>query len=181
MKAAIPLAALLALSACKREDMAVQDKSRVWNASRLLPHGQVEQPPVPGTVSPDDHPAAPQPARIDAGLLARGEQRFGIFCTPCHGRDGLGDGMIVRRGFPHPPDLHAAAVRGLSAARLYDVIDRGYGVMYGYGDRIAPADRWAVIAWVRALQRSGDVPAAELTADDRARLDRAARNGAGPR
>ena len=166
---------LLAMAGCKREDMAVQDKSRTWNVSRLLPHGRVVQPPVPGTVSPDDnHPPAPQPRVIDAALLARGEQRYAIYCTPCHGRDGLGDGMIVRRGFPHPPDLHEAALRQMPASRLYDVIDRGYGVMYGYGDRIGPADRWAVIAYVRALQRSGDVPASALSEGDRQHLDQAA-------
>ncbi|WP_428375748.1 c-type cytochrome [Lichenicoccus sp.] len=165
---------LLAVGGCKREDMAVQDKSRTWSVSHLLPHGRVVQPPVPGTVSPDDnHPPAPQPAVIDAALLARGGQRYAIYCTPCHGRDGIGDGMIVRRGFPHPPDLHAAALRRMPAAGLYDVIDRGYGVMYGYGDRIGPADRWAVIAYLRALQRSGDVPASALTADDREKLDQA--------
>ena len=172
---ALLLPVALSVSACKREDMAVQSKSRTWSISRLLPQHRVVQPPVPGTVSPDDgNPEVPQPAKIDDALLARGQQRYEIYCTPCHGRAGDGDGMIVHRGFPHPPSFYDQKVRSLNAAQIYEVINNGYGVMYGYGDRIGPADRWAVIAYVRALQRSRTLPATALSSGDRARLDMAA-------
>ena len=128
--------------------------------------------PAPGTVARDapDRPA-PQPAVITAALLERGRTQFDIFCSPCHGQSGDGRGMIVQRGFPAPPPLWLPRLERASAAYLYDVITDGHGVMYSYADRVKSADRWAVIAHVRALQQSQDAAPAALPQEDRALLE----------
>jgi mono/diheme cytochrome c family protein len=113
------------------------------------------------------------PLPITMALLQRGQQRFNIFCAPCHGRSGTGDGMIVRRGFPAPPSYHSDALRNAPDSHFYQVISDGYGVMYPYADRIAPADRWAIVAYIRALQLSQHAPRDRLDAQDIARLQSA--------
>ena len=93
------------------------------------------------------------PPKVEEPLLARGRERFDIYCAPCHSVRGDGDGFIARRGFPHPPSYGEARLRTAPDRHLYDVISNGYGVMYSYGDRVAPEDRWAIVAWIRELQR----------------------------
>jgi hypothetical protein len=94
--------------------------------------------------------------------LQRGRERYDIFCTPCHGLSGSGDGMIVRRGFPAPPSYHTARLRAAPAQHFFDVISNGYGVMYSYAPRIEPRDRWAIVAYVRALQQSQNARLADI-------------------
>ncbi len=164
--------ATLALAGCKRHDMYSQGKSSYWDRSRFFPNGQSMRKPADGAVPVQEtDPDVPPPPAITAALLTRGGQRYDIFCAPCHGRTGDGDGMIVQRGFPHPPSFNADRLRQAKAGHFYDVITNGYGVMYSYGDRVASADRWAVIAYIRALQRSQGTPVAALTPEDRAALD----------
>ena len=115
-------------------------------------------------------PGYSNPLPITPKLLARGRQRFDIYCAPCHSRVGDGDGMIAERGFPHPPSYHTAALRNAPDSHFYQVITHGYGVMYPYADRIAPHDRWAIVAYIRALQLSQHAPRSELSAADLARL-----------
>lgn len=115
------------------------------------------------------------PLPITPALLARGRERFDIYCAPCHSRAGDGDGMIARRGFPAPPSYHTPSLRNAPDSHFYQVISDGYGVMYPYADRIAPPDRWAIVAYIRALQMSQHAPAAELSAKDRAKLNEASR------
>ena len=98
--------------------------------------------------------AASMPYPVTLALLRRGQERFAIYCTPCHGMLGDGDGMVVRRGFPRPPSYHIERLRAAPDRHIYEVIRDGYGVMYPFGDRVAPPDRWAIVAYVRALQRS---------------------------
>jgi mono/diheme cytochrome c family protein len=86
--------------------------------------------------------------------LRRGQQRFGIFCAPCHGTAGDGDGYIVLRGFPRPPSYYIDRLRAAPDGYLYEVISNGHGVMYGYGDRIDEPDRHAIVGYIRALQRA---------------------------
>lgn len=107
------------------------------------------------------------PIEISAELLERGQERYDIFCSPCHGFDGFGEGMIVQRGFAPPPSFHSDRLRQAPAGHYFDVITNGFGQMFGYAYRIRPGDRWAIVAYIRALQISQnaapeDVPEGEL-------------------
>jgi mono/diheme cytochrome c family protein len=106
------------------------------------------------------------PLPITLSALVRGRERFDIYCAPCHGRAGYGDGMIARRGFPAPSSLHSPRLRAAPDSHFYQVITDGYGVMYPYADRINAADRWAIVAYIRSLQLSQHAPAATLDAQD---------------
>ena len=87
-------------------------------------------------------------------LVYRGRERFNIFCSECHGFGGDADGMVVQRGFPRPPNFHEARLVNAPDDHFVDVMTNGYGVMYSYADRVPPADRWAIVAYIRALQRT---------------------------
>jgi mono/diheme cytochrome c family protein len=108
---------------------------------------------------------------ITLALLERGQQRFDIFCAPCHSIAGDGDGFIARRGFPHPPSYHSDRLRNASDEHLYAVITDGYGAMYPYARRLAPADRLAVVAYIRALQLSQHAPLSAVPPGERAQLE----------
>jgi mono/diheme cytochrome c family protein len=142
--------------------------------SKLFADGTSLQAPPDGTVARDD-PAWQAALRdrpaMSLALLERGRERFGIDCTPCHDAAGTGRGTVPARGFPHPPSFHIARLRAAPAHYFVDVITHGHGVMYSYADRVSPADRWAIAAYIRALQLSQDAPAAALSDADRARLD----------
>ena len=119
--------------------------------------------PVPGgTIEYDSTPLEAPPVTL--ALLERGQERYRIYCTPCHSELGDGHGMIVERGFPPPPSYHIDRLREASPQYFYDVITRGHGAMYSFADRVQPRDRWAIAAYIRVLQRSqhaslSDVPA----------------------
>ncbi len=102
--------------------------------------------------------------------MQRGRERYDVFCSPCHGFSGDGDGMIVQRGFRHPPSFHEDRLRTAPVGHYFDVITNGFGVMYPYGYRVPPADRWAIIAYIRALQLSRQVPIADVPDAERAKL-----------
>ncbi|HSN20077.1 MAG TPA: cytochrome c [Usitatibacter sp.] len=104
------------------------------------------------------------PYPITMHLLGRGRERFDIYCAPCHSRVGDGDGRVVRRGFPRPPSYHVDRLRNAPDRHFYDVMTNGYGVMYPYRDRVSPEDRWAIVAYIRALQLSQDAPREALPA-----------------
>jgi mono/diheme cytochrome c family protein len=91
---------------------------------------------------------------VTRALLVRGQERYQIYCLPCHSPLGDGDGPIVRRGFPHPPSYHEQRLRDAPDRHFFDVITNGYGIMYSYADRVSPQDRWAIVAYIRALQLS---------------------------
>jgi hypothetical protein len=110
------------------------------------------------------------PFPVDRQVLERGQERYRIFCTPCHGELGDGRGMIVRRGFNPPPPYSSAELRQQPIGHFFHVMTRGYGTMYSYAARIPPRDRWAIAAYIRALQLSQHAVAAELPAEDRSRL-----------
>lgn len=111
------------------------------------------------------------PFPITADVLERGRERFDIYCSPCHGRTGEGNGIIVQRGFPPPPSYHIDRLRQAPAGHFFDVITQGYGIMYSYAARVEPADRWAIAAYIRALQKSQDAKLAEVPPQERAKLE----------
>jgi cytochrome c553 len=96
--------------------------------------------------------AATIPMPVTREMLERGRERFDIYCAVCHGRTGDANGMIVQRGFPQPPSLHEQRLRDAPVGYFFDVMTNGYGVMYPYASRVTPADRWAIVAYIRALQ-----------------------------
>jgi cytochrome c553 len=111
------------------------------------------------------------PMPVTRELLARGRERFDIYCAVCHGRTGAGDGMIVQRGFPRPPSFHEQRLREAPAGHFFDVMTLGYGVMYPYATRVEPQDRWAIVAYIRALQLSQHATINEVPPDERAQLE----------
>ena len=125
-------------------------------SATLWPGGPQRQAPPVGTVAMDEPARAAALASrppLTPALLDRGEERYGIYCVMCHGQRGEGDGVVVRRGFPRPPSYREPRLVAASPAYVVDVITNGHGVMYSYADRVAPADRWAIAAYVKALQR----------------------------
>jgi mono/diheme cytochrome c family protein len=159
VRPAFLLAALPALwlASCDDQSMRVQNRYEVYGKAPLFPGGAETQTPPDGTVAQGDaayEAGLDTPPHLDAALLARGKERYEAICTPCHGYSGHGDGMIVQRGFPPPPSYHEDRLRAAPARYFVDVITRGYGVMYPYAARVAPRDRWAIAAYIRALQLS---------------------------
>ncbi|WP_244201193.1 c-type cytochrome [Paraburkholderia rhynchosiae] len=162
------------------------------NSSRPLPQGSVpySQGSFAGTssgrkgtddVSEDAAAGSAQnnPYPVTMQLLLRGRQRYQIYCMPCHSAVGDGDGLIARRGFPHPPSYHDDRLRQAPDRHFFDVVTNGYGVMYPYADRVDPSDRWAIIAYIRALQLSQHADVSRLPPDVLERLE--ATKPGGPR
>jgi mono/diheme cytochrome c family protein len=111
------------------------------------------------------------PYPVSAQVMARGREGFDAFCSPCHGRTGEGDGMVVRRGFRRPPTFHQDRLRQVAAGYVFDVISNGFGAMPDYAAQVPVTDRWAIVAYLRALQRSRQATIADVPQADRARLD----------
>jgi mono/diheme cytochrome c family protein len=178
------IAALCALGSagCEntlRQDMANQPRQNPLSPSEFFADGRSERPAVENTVVrgsvqddslfvPKDSNAFPLP--ISEELLQRGQQRYGIFCTPCHGIQGDGMGMVAMRGMKHPPSYHQERLRNVPNGYLYDVITNGFGAMYGYSAQIPPRDRWAIVVYLRALQLSRNAPVGQLPAELREKL-----------
>lgn len=110
------------------------------------------------------------PFVIDEAILLRGKERYQIFCTPCHGDLGDGDGMIIRRGFPAPPTFHSDRLRDIPVGHFFDVMTRGFGAMYSYEHRVKPEDRWAIAAYIRALQLSQRIHVNEYSGLDESEI-----------
>lgn len=152
---ALALLPLALLAACDLS-MQRQVKGEAQGSATLWPGGPPRQAPPAGTIAADEPARASAlrtPPRLTAALLDRGEARYGIYCAVCHGAKGLGDGTVVRHGFPAPPSYRDPRLMAASPAYIVDVITDGHGVMYSYADRVEPADRWAIAAYVKALQR----------------------------
>ena len=176
------LAALLAgalLAGC-RQDMHDQPRYDPLEKSAFFPDGRTARPRIEGTVArgeltEDEHlhfgtvdgaPAETYPFELTAEVLERGRERYDIFCSPCHDRVGAGNGMIVQRGLKRPSSFHVDRLRSSPPGYFFDVITNGFGVMYDYSDRIPARDRWAIAAYIEALQLSQnatleDVPESE--------------------
>jgi mono/diheme cytochrome c family protein len=110
------------------------------------------------------------PVPVTAALMERGHERFDIFCSPCHGKQGTGLGMIVERGFQQPQSFHSERLRKQPIGYFFDVMTQGFGKMSSYATQVPPEDRWAIAAYLRALQLSQHAEVAQLPDDDRAKL-----------
>jgi len=186
------LSLLLAAAGCWKEDMGSQPKAKPMQQSEFFADGATARPLVEGTVArgdleldshlyrgfvdgkaasafPEHYPTpedGPFPTRGPAlrSVLERGQEQFTIYCVMCHGDAGDGHGIVVQRGFVVPPNYDLDRLRQAPVGHVFDVITNGYGAMYGHGDRISPADRWTIVAYLRTLQISQAVPANQLDA-----------------
>jgi mono/diheme cytochrome c family protein len=188
---AAPLAALL-LTGCSRLDMQDQPKGKYERPSDFFADGRYGRPEVDGTIArgslnedvayyegkftdPKDKEnpekdIAEFPLVVDKALIERGHEKFDSFCAPCHGRIGNGLGMIVRRGFKQPPSYHIDRLRNAPVGHFYDVITNGYGAMLNYAQQISVRDRWAIVAYIRALQYSQNANINDLPTEARAKV-----------
>jgi mono/diheme cytochrome c family protein len=173
---------LILMAGCDhlRQDMGSQPKNKALSPSEFFADGRSERPPVENTVArnsiaEDELFVAKDsnnfPVAVNLALLERGEERYKIFCSPCHGLQGDGNGMVSMRGMKHPPSYHQPRLRQVSNGYLFDVVTNGFGQMLGYSAQIPPRDRWAIIAYLRALQFSRNAPVAELPAELRKQLN----------
>lgn len=168
-----------------RQKMAEQPHGETYEASDFFPNGAVARSPVEGTVArgsmaPGDSLTQAKtgddyvrrfPLDVDRSLLERGRQRYNIFCAPCHDAAGTGRGIVVHRGFRQPAAFHIKRLRESAEGYFFDVITNGFGTMPSYGRLIPPRDRWAITAYIRALQLSQNTPAEALSTDDKRRLE----------
>jgi mono/diheme cytochrome c family protein len=111
------------------------------------------------------------PIEVTPAVFKRGQERFNIYCAPCHGMLGYGDGMVVRRGFRQPPSYHQDRLRQAPVGHFFDVITNGFGAMSDYAQQITPMDRWAIIAYIRGLQTSQNAKIDDVPPDQRGKLD----------
>jgi mono/diheme cytochrome c family protein len=163
MKRAFVLIALFLLTSCDYS-MELQRKYATYAPSEVWSDGASARPLPSGVVAQGDlarHALEISPPHPSEALLERGRERFGIYCSPCHGLAGDGDGVIVAHGFPAPPSFHIDRLLAAPAQHFYDVISNGYGVMFSYAARVEPEDRWAIVAYIRALQLSRRATIAE--------------------
>lgn len=185
---ALPLLALLTVMGCE-ENMFYQPKYKAYEVNRFFADSLSVRPIIAGTV-PRGHaridglfhtgmvnnqPADVFPFAVTPDRLREGRAQFTTFCSPCHGKAGDGQGIIVRRGFPQPPSFHIERLRYAPAGYFFDVITRGYGRMYDYSSRVIPEDRWKIVMYIRALQLSQGAAAALLSDDDRQKLEESSR------
>ena len=181
----------LAISGCDyslRQDMANQPYNRPLSPSDFFADGRSERPLLENTVAhgalendvynvAKDYAGYPLP--VNEKLLQRGQDRYKIFCAPCHGLQGDGNGMAAVRGMKHPPSYHIDRLRQAPNGYFYDVMTNGFGAMYSYSERIPPSDRWAIIAYVRALQLSRNAKSSDLPESLRQKLANSAESFGG--
>jgi mono/diheme cytochrome c family protein len=155
------------------DEMSRQPRYDSGEPSTLFPDGTSMQVPPEGAVGRDDPAylrALDTPPPLTMALLIRGRERYGIYCQPCHDAAGYGRGTVPSRGFPNPPSYHQDRLRKALSRHFVDVITHGYGIMYSYADRVSPTDRWAIAAYIRALQLSQSAPLAALSDQERSQL-----------
>ncbi len=177
----------VAMAAC-RQDMHDAPRHEALEASSFFGDGRSARLPVANTVARgqlkedphlyqgkiDGQLADAFPMPVTAEVMARGQERFNVFCSPCHGRTGQGNGMIVQRGFRAPPSYHEDRLRNAPVGYFFDVMTHGFGAMQDYAAQVPVADRWAIAAYIRALQYSQNATVADVPVDQRASLDQPA-------
>ncbi len=168
-----------------RQDMHDQPRFEALEASDFFEDGRSARPYVNGTIARgalrenlhfyygriNGEIADSVPFQVSREVLERGHERFDIFCTPCHGQLGNGEGMIVQRGFRRPPSFHEERLLNMPVGHFYDVISNGFGTMVDYSSRISPKDRWAIAAYIRALQLSQRATLEDVPPTERQRLE----------
>jgi mono/diheme cytochrome c family protein len=182
------LVAGIALEAC-RQDMHDSPRYEPLEASSFFSDGQSARMPVANTVSRNPLTDGDEllytgkiggtlanqfPMPVTAAVLARGQERYDIFCSPCHGRTGKGDGVVVQRGMRQPPSFMEDRLRNAGAGYFFDVMTHGFGAMQDYAAQIPVEDRWAIVAYERALQFSQHAATGDVPDDRRGDLDRPA-------
>ncbi len=175
---------MVVIAGC-RQQMAETGREKPLDQSAFFDDQRMARPLVSGTVArgqlkadtpfftgkTGDGLADRLPMPLTRELLARGRDRFEIFCVPCHGRVGTGEGAVTMRGMRPPPSYHIPRLREVPLGYFFDVISNGFGIMPNYAEQVPAGDRWAIAAYIRTLQVSQGVPVAELTPDERAKLD----------
>ncbi len=176
--------AALALAGC-RQDMHDQPKFIPLRPSTFFADGRSARPLPEGTVArghlnedtafyaakgADGKDVTEFPMPVTKEMIERGQQRFNIYCTPCHSRVGDGNGMVVQRGYRHPPSYHIDRLRQAPIGHFYDVMTNGFGAMPDYSAQISPADRWAIASYIRTLQYSQQASINDVPADQRGQL-----------
>jgi mono/diheme cytochrome c family protein len=179
----VAFAGLLLLAGC-RQDMHNQPKFIPLRESDFFADHRSERPLVEGTVARGDVEGSTLlytgkvngqdsnvfPFAVTAEVMSRGQERFNIYCSPCHSRTGNGDGMVVRRGFRAPPSFHIDRLRQAPVGHFFDVITNGFGAMPDYRAQVPVRDRWAIVAYVRALQLANAATLTEVPPDQRNQL-----------
>lgn len=194
---ALACAALLAMAGC-RQDMHDQSRYKPLRASNFFPDDRSSRPLVEGTVArgqldepsfywdgtvegrevdflpvPDDPKAMELgPEKYTQMLLARGQERYNIYCSPCHSRTGDGNGIVVQRGYRNPPSFHIERLRTARLGHFVNVIAKGFGAMPDYAMQVPAGDRWAIAAYIRALQFSQHATIGDATPDQAAQLEK---------
>ena len=167
------LASLLPSCGDSDPNMRRQPRTKPFRASAFFPDGASARPLPAHVVARDDSSTSTDSAHprpdLTLNVLIRGQQRFDIYCSMCHGRDGYGRGMVALRGFPQPPSFHAPDILAKSDDHYFQVISQGLGKMPPYARMVPVSDRWAIVDYIRALQRSqhaqpGDAPPDQLSA-----------------
>ncbi|MBD0370412.1 MAG: cytochrome c [Pyrinomonadaceae bacterium] len=182
----LPFAFLL--SGC-RQDMQDQPRYEAYERSEFFDNRMASRPPVEGTVArgslrenaalytgktgtgPQAQLVDTMPIEVNEQIIRRGQERFNAYCAVCHGMTGKGDGMVVRRGFRAPPPLTNDRLMEAPVGHFFDVMTNGFGAMPDYAAQVSPEDRWAIVAYIRALQLSQRAPIAELPPDARQKLE----------
>lgn len=182
-----PFAFCLLFLACQQK-MANQPRYDPLESSDFFSDGMAARPRLAGTVARGEisanpfldtgkvngQPATGFPLPVTADLIDHGQIRYDIYCSPCHGRVGDGNGMIPSRGLRRPPSFHTETLRTATTGHFFDVMTNGFGAMPPYGHVISARDRWAIVAYIRALQLSQHTSVNELSAADRAKVDKPA-------
>jgi mono/diheme cytochrome c family protein len=167
-----------------RQDMHDQPKYIPFRESTFFSDERSARPMVAGTVARgqlredtllytgkvNGADATVFPFAIDEAILRRGQERFDIYCSPCHARTGEGDGMVVRRGYRRPPSYHDDRLRNAPVGHFFDVMTNGFGAMPDYAAQIKPDDRWAIVGYIRALQLSRQATIADVPVSERGKL-----------
>jgi mono/diheme cytochrome c family protein len=187
-------AALVASAIGCHQDMYNQPRYEALEQSDFFDDGRTSRPLVPGTVEYGAKPAddvlftgrndgelaTELPMELTESLLKRGQERFNIYCSVCHSRTGDGNGMIVQRGYRQPPTFHSDRLRGVPIGHFFDVMTNGFGAMPAYSLQVKPEDRWAIAAYIRALQLSQNASGDDLPEDIRTELEKLPREGDAP-